>query len=174
MRLGILLVGIFLFIISFFVGIGAMYYESPKLMVDESFSLKHEVLRSFNLSPPPASSLRYDISCQSAGPLAVMLSFLDERGSVLSSVELSGNRSIRSENRENFVNGPSEVALKLSLANEASCHLRIYYSSFDEGALLLMVAIQLLTSLLAISLIVSSYLEFRRKAPKTRGESQSY
>jgi len=171
MRLRILLVGFLLFLISFSFGIGAMYYESPRLMVDESFSLRRGATISFDLHPSPGGSVRYDVSCRSEGPLAVTLSFLDEGGGLLSRVELSGNGSLQSEDSKRFVSGPSEVALRLLLAEEASCRLRLYYPSFDERILLLMVLIQLITSLLAISIIVSYYLGIRGRG-RSRIEPQ--
>ncbi|MEM2219568.1 MAG: hypothetical protein QXU50_05595 [Candidatus Korarchaeum sp.] len=169
----VLPIGILLFLISFLMGIGAMYYESPRLMLDESFSLKHGVSRSFALVPPPTSSLHYNISCQSSKPLEVTLSFLDEEGCVLSRVNLSGEGLISSEDREYFVRGPSEVSLTLWQTDEASCHLRIHYASFDDRLLLTMVVIQLLTSVLAISLISSHYMMSRRAKP-SRSCSRPY
>lgn len=161
MRASVFLAGILLFLMSFILGVGAMYYESPRLMLDESFSLKRGASRSFALVPPPTSSLYYNISCRSSGPLELTLSFLDEGREVLSRVDLSGEGNVRSEDREYFTRRPSEVSIMLQRADEASCRLRIRYASFDDRLLLTMIAAQLLTSLLAISFVLSCYLRSR-------------
>ncbi len=171
MSLKLLLMGILLFLISFLMGIGAMYYESPRLVVNESFRLERNTSKSFTLSPPP-TSLHYDISCQSPKPLGVTLSFLDEEGSVISTVDLTGNGSARLEDHEHFARRPIEVSIA-SHTDEVRCHLMILYASFDEGILLLMVTIQLLTSLLAISLLFSYYLRSSREKRVSRSSHRA-
>lgn len=157
-----LLLGLIFFMISFFLGVGAMYYKSPKLMMDEEFSLKRGSLKVFSISPPPMNALYYNISCSSAEPLEVSMSFLNRESDVITVVKFTGDGRINSGDYRYFTEEPCNVSLSLLRANEASCHLKLYYPSFNEEALLLMVIAQLITSLLAISLIFSYYLKMRR------------
>ncbi|MCS7102483.1 MAG: hypothetical protein NZ992_01215 [Candidatus Korarchaeum sp.] len=135
-------------------------------MLNENFSSECDAPKSFSLIPPPTSSLHYNISCKSSGPLELALIFLDEEGGVLSKVNLSGEGNIRSEDHEYFTKGPREVCLTLRQTDEASCRLRIHYAHFDNRLLLTMIAVQLLTSALAISLISSCYLMSRRSGSR--------
>lgn len=156
-----LILGIFFFLLSFSLGIGAMYYKAPKLVMDEEFSLKRGTLKSFSLFPPPMNALYYNLSCSSDGSMEVLVSFLDDRSEVIAAFNLTGNKRIDSGDYEYFSQGPHEVSLSLLHADEASCRLKLYYPSFDEKTLLLLVIAQLITSLIAISLIFSYYLKVK-------------
>jgi hypothetical protein len=156
-----LIIGIILFLISFSIGIGAMYYEAPKLMLDEEFSLEREAITSF---PIEETSLKvyYNITCKSERALNISMGFFNEEGGSLGNLTFSGNKKISSSGYEYLPEASREVRLTLTEGDHATCCLKLYYSQFDEMTLLLMVSMQLLTSMLAISLILSYYLKLRR------------
>jgi len=158
----VLIVGILFFLISFSIGIGAMYYEAPKLMFDEEFSLEREAIASF---PIEETSLKvyYNITCKSERALNISMGFFNEEGYPLGNLTFSGNENISSSGYEYLPEASREVRLILTEGDHAICCLKLYYSRLDERTLLLMVSMQLLTSMLAISLILSYYLKLRRE-----------
>jgi hypothetical protein len=157
-----LIIGIILFIISFSIGIGAMYYEAPKLMLDEEFSLKREAITSFPIEETPLK-VYYNITCESEGALNISMGFLSGEGGSLGNLTFSGNKKISSSGYEYLPEASREVRLTLTGGDHATCCLKLYYSQFDEMTLLLMVSTQIVTSMLAISLILSYYLKLRRE-----------
>jgi hypothetical protein len=157
-----LIIGIILFIISFSIGIGAMYYEAPKLMLDEEFSLEREAITSFPIEETPLK-VYYNITCESEGALKISMGFLSGEGGSLGNLTFSGNKKISSSGYEYLPEESREVRLTLTEGDHATCCLKLYYSQFDEMTLLLMVSTQIVTSMLAISLILSYYLKLRRE-----------
>jgi hypothetical protein len=130
-------------------------------MLDEEFSLEREAITSFPDRGDIAQGLLQH-NCKSERALNISMGFFNEEGGSLGNLTFSGNKKISSSGYEYLPEASREVRLTLTEGDHATCCLKLYYSQFDEMTLLLMVSMQLLTSMLAISLILSYYLKLRR------------
>jgi hypothetical protein len=153
-QIGIL--GFLFFLLSFLVGLSGIYYKSPRLVLEKDISLAYGSSELLTLASPVSAKIYYKISCKPS--LSTILSFLDKNGSLISSVNLS------KEGAADYIllaREPANVMLKLNEGNSTTCHLKLYYSRFSETLLFLIVIVQFVTCILAISLILSCYIKLR-------------
>ncbi|HDI73906.1 MAG TPA: hypothetical protein ENF57_02720 [Candidatus Korarchaeota archaeon] len=169
------LMGIAFFILSFALGFRAMYYKNPHVMLDETLNLYPRVPVVLNLTSPVSPKVYYNISCSSSGPISLNMTFLDEKGASMRNLEFRGeNGSIDTYGLEILGSPPCSMMLNLTRGNAVTCNLKLHYSSVDTGFLTLLTVLQLLSSLIAVSLVASWFIRSYTSSQEKEGEEEYY
>ena len=148
------------FLISFLTGLNSMYYKSPKLVFEDDVFLVRGNPKFLTLPAPVSTKIYYKISCTFSDPSNVSLSFLDKNSNMISSMNFSSKENAI-EGCRTFPDEPARIMLNLDGGNKAFCNLKLYYSQFDEFLLFSMIIVQLISCVLAISLIFSWYVKLQ-------------
>ncbi len=148
------LMGLLFFSISFVLGVGTLYYKSALTQSARKIEVSVGEPVMWLFEHPTSPRVYYNISCSSSGPFKMILRFLDANRKNLGRLNVEGNPAT-SVQGEKLLDCPSYgMILDLVKGNSTVCVVELSYYSADLRILALLLAVQLVTSLIAVSLAI--------------------
>ncbi len=153
------LYGVLFFLLSFVLGVSAMYYALKRAFYNKVVYLSKD--SPIITLPIPSACLRfhYNISCTSSSPFEVHMRLFNKNRTSLGLLSIEGNLSTFSSG-DRILDAPCDN-IRFVLMRGRSIHCRLMFSYYKNNleVLAFLVIFQLIASLIAVSLAISWFVK---------------
>lgn len=164
------ILSIMFFLLSLLLGFLTLYYRGSltRLRREISIFMREPVYWSFD--QPTSPKIYYNVSCFSSSPFRMRIEFLDENDSPLDCLDIEGNNRSSVQGERLFDRPPYKAILNLTGGKSVECGIQLSYYSVSTGVMVFLLALQLITSLIAVALSIIWFSEkIFEGRPEARG-----